>query len=481
MKKLLFSLFLATASLAVSTNASAAGKAKSKPNILFIFADDMCYELIREFGHTDIDTPNLDKLTRRGTTFTHAYNMGSWSGAVCIVSRTMLNTGRSMWRAQDIYKNLETEVGASRFWSVEMRDAGYQTFFTGKWHVRAKPEDVFDVATNVRAGMPKTVPSAYNRPLVGEKDTWSPYDKSHGGFWAGGKHWSEVVADDAVDFMDTAKKNEKPFFMYLAFNAVHDPRQVAKEYIDDYPLDRIKMPKSFQPEYPYKEEMKSGTRLRDEKLGPFPRTENSVKVHRQEYYALTTHMDEQIGRILKALKDTGQDENTYIFFTADHGLAVGHHGLFGKQNMYDHSLRVPFIAVGPGIGANKRLNAPIHLQDVMPTSLELAGIGKRDYVEFESLLPLLNGSKTKSHLDVIYGAYLDAQRAIVDDGYKLILYPAAKVARLYHLKRDPLETKDIAKRKKSGPIMKSLFAKLLKKQRQLGDKLDLTASFSHLN
>ena len=455
--------------------------ANSKPNILFIFADDMCYELIRELGHTDIDTPNLDKLTRQGTTFTHAYNMGSWSGAVCIVSRTMLNTGRSMWRVQDLYKNLKPEVQQHRFWSMEMRDAGYQTFFTGKWHVRANAEEVFDVAANVRGGMPKTVKSSYNRPLPDEPDVWSPYDKSLGGFWEGGKHWSEVVADDAVDFMNISKKNDKPFFMYLAFNAVHDPRQVAKEYIEEYPLDRIKMPKSFLPEYPYKEEMKSGSGLRDEKLGPFPRTEHSVKVHRQEYYALTTHMDEQIGRILKALKETGQDKNTYIFFTADHGLGVGHHGLFGKQNMYDHSLRVPFIAVGPGIAKNKRLNAPVHLQDVMPTSLELAGIGKRDYVEFESLMPLLSGKKKNSHLGSVYGAYLDAQRAIIDDGYKLILYPRAKVARLYHLAKDPLETKDIAKQKKSRRIMKTLYAKLLKHQKELDDKLDLNKTFAHLN
>lgn len=456
-------------------------EAAKKPNILFIFADDMCYELIREFGHTDIDTPNLDRLVKQGTTFTHAYNMGSWSGAVCVASRTMLNTGRYIWNANAIYKDTRKEAEAGRMWSQYMGGAGYQTFMTGKWHVRADTSKIFDVTANVRGGMPKSVPSAYDRPFKGQPDDWSPYDKSVGGFWEGGKHWSEVVADDALDFMNTSKKNDKPFFMYLAFNAVHDPRQVAKEYIDDYPLDRIKVPETFLPEYPYKDAIKNPKTLRDEKLGPFPRTHYAVKVHRQEYYALTTHMDEQIGRILKALKETGQDENTYIFFTADHGLAVGHHGLFGKQNMYDHSLRVPFIAVGPGIKKGRKTTAPIYLQDVMPTSLELAGVKKPKQVEFDSLMPMLTGKKKRSHLKSVYGAYLDAQRAIIDDGYKLMLYPAAKVARLYHLKKDPWEKKDLAGAAESKPIMKNLFAKFLKQQKALGDKLDIKTAFPELN
>lgn len=476
MKNILL-LFAAALMLAGSPSAAAA----KKPNILFIFADDMCYELIRELGHTDIDTPNLDRLVRQGTTFTHAYNMGSWSGAVCVASRTMLNTGRYIWNANVIYKNTAKEAENGRMWSQYMSGAGYQTFMTGKWHVRADTGKIFDVSQNVRGGMPKAVPSTYNRPLKGKSDVWSPYDKSLGGFWEGGKHWSEVVADDAVEFMNISKKSDKPFFMYLAFNAVHDPRQVAKKYIDDYPLDRIKVPKSFLPEYPYKDEIKNPKTLRDEKLGPFPRTHHAVKVHRQEYYALTTHMDEQIGRILKALKETGQDENTYIFFTADHGLAVGHHGLFGKQNMYDHSLRVPFIAVGPGIKGGRKTAAPIYLQDVMPTSLELAGVEKPQQVEFHSLMPMLHGKQKRSHLKSVYGAYLDAQRAIIDDGYKLMLYPRAKVVRLYHLKKDPLELKDLAGKGDSKPVMKNLFAKFLKQQKVLGDTLEIESVFPDLN
>jgi hypothetical protein len=108
-----------------------------------------------------------------------------------------------------------------------------------------------------------------------------------------------------------------------------------------YPLERIKLPENMLPEYPHAAAI-CGKRLRDERLCPYPRTEYSVKVNHQEYFALNTHMDDQIGRILKALKETGQADSTYIVFTAAHGLACGHHGLLGKQNMYDHSVRVPF-------------------------------------------------------------------------------------------------------------------------------------------
>ncbi|NJN05568.1 MAG: sulfatase-like hydrolase/transferase [Rhodobacteraceae bacterium] len=325
-----------------------------RPNVLFLLTDDQRPDTIAALGNRHIKTPALDQLVRRGTTFTRAYNMGSWSGAVCVASRTMLITGRSVWNANSIYNATDKERQAGVLWPQLMAEAGYRTYFTGKWHIKTDAEKCFDVARHVRPGMPKDTPNSYNRPPATGEDTWSPYDTSLGGFWEGGKHWSEVVADDAVDYLGDAKQAGKPFFMYIAFNAPHDPRQAPKEYVDRYPLDRIAVPKNFIPQYPHMEEIGSGTKLRDEKLGPFPRTEHAVKVHRQEYYALITHLDAQIGRILDTLDQSGQADSTWIFFTADHGLAVGHHGLFGKQNMYDHSVRVPFIVAGPGVAKNKR-------------------------------------------------------------------------------------------------------------------------------
>lgn len=454
-------------------------KAAEQPNILFLFADDQCFETIRALEHTDIETPNLDRLVHSGTTFTHAYNMGSWSGAVCVASRCMLNTGRFIWNAQEVFTTVENEREAGRFWSEHMRQAGYRTYFSGKWHVRADAEKAFDVARNIRGGMPNQTPEGYNRPLPDQADPWSPSDPKFEGFWKGGKHWSEVLGDDGVDYLKTASKEEgKPFFMYLAFNAPHDPRQAPQADVDRYPLDRIQVPSNYLSEYPFKDAIGCGPGLRDEKLGPFPRTEHAVKVHRQEYYAIITHMDRQIGRILDALDASGQREQTYIFFTADHGLALGHHGLFGKQNLYDHSVRVPFVAVGPGIEANRKIQAPIYLQDVMPTTLELAGIRHPDHVDFHSLMPLLRGETSASAYGAVYGAYLALQRSITMEDYKLILYPAARKARLYHLSEDPLEMHDLADGATQRPRMRRLFHQLLSLQQTLGDDLRLEDTFS---
>lgn len=456
---------------------AAAADASARPNILFLFADDQCYETIRAFGRTDIETPNLDRLAQRGTTFTRAYNMGSWSGAVCVASRTMLVTGRSVWNAEAVYKTTDGERRAGVLWPQLMKRAGYRTYFTGKWHIQTDAAKCFDVARHIRAGMPTTVPAAYNRPLAGAADAWSPFDESLGGFWEGGKHWSAVAADDAVDYLHAAKDDAHPFFMYVAFNAPHDPRQSPQEYVDKYPPNRIAVPENFLPEYPYKDAIGCSHKLRDENLAPMPRTAHAVQVHRGEYYALITHLDGQIGRILDALEATGQAENTWIFYTADHGLAVGHHGLFGKQNMYDHSVRVPLIVAGPGVAANRRLDAAAYLQDVMATSLELAQAQRPPHVFFHSLLPLLNGERRASYYDSVYGAYLDLQRAITHDGWKLIAYPKAGVLRLYHLTADPLEMHDLADDPQLAERKAELFRRLVALQQELDDELDLRAAF----
>jgi arylsulfatase A-like enzyme len=215
-------------------------------------------------------------------------------------------------------------VDRGEMWGQLMQKAGYETYMTGKWHVKTNAEKLFNHVVHVRPGMPKDnwnqqvfneiremensenpdfnkiMPVGYNRPLDPSDESWNPWDKQLGGFWEGGKHWSEVLGDDAVAFIDSAKNKEEPFFMYLAFNAPHDPRQSPKEYVDMYPIENISVPESYMPEYPYKDSIGCGPSLRDEALAPFPRTEYAVKVHRQEYYAIISHMDDQIGRILDA-------------------------------------------------------------------------------------------------------------------------------------------------------------------------------------
>lgn len=439
------------------------------PNVLFVFADDQAFHTIAALGNDEIQTPHLDRLVRRGLTFTHAYNQGAWGGAVCVASRTMLVTGRYLWHARRDYDQTDAKYREKNLlWPQLLAQGGYRTYFTGKWHIRANAEKAFDVARHVRPGMPNQTKQGYNRPLPNQTDVWQPWDKSRGGFWKGGRHWSEIVADDAVDYLHDAKTDAAPFFMYVAFNAPHDPRQSPQEFVERYPADQIRIPESFAPLYPFDI---GSNRIRDEQLGPFPRTEHAVQVHRSEYYAIITHMDQQIGRIMEALEATGKADDTVICFTADHGLAVGHHGLMGKQNMYDHSIRVPFVVAGPGIPSNAKRHDPIYLQDFMPTSLELAGLDVPPHVEFQSCLPWQRAEES-SHAP-IYGAYTDTQRMICDQGYKLVLYPKIHKMLLFNLTDDPEEMYDLSELPEQRLRIVRMLHQFAKLQGATGDKLEM--------
>ena len=454
---------------------------EKKPNIIFLFSDDQSFKAVHALGNDEIITPTMDKLAEEGITFTHAYNMGGWNGAVCVASRAMLISGRSIWRAQQISDLYSKNEDIDKTWPKLMQTAGYDTYMTGKWHVNAKPKDIFNHVGHVLRGMPWDTPEGYNRPQDVNDTLWQPWKKEFGGYWKGGKHWSELVKEDAVSFIDSAALKEDPFFMYIAFNAPHDPRQSPKEYVDMYPLSGISIPESFMPEYPYAETMGAGQNLRDEKLAPFPRTEYSVKVNRQEYYAITSHLDDQIKDILDALEKKGLKENTYIFFTSDHGLAIGEHGLMGKQNMYDHSMRVPLMIVGPDIPEGKKIGADVYLQDVMATALEIAEVQKPAYIEFNSLMDLTRGNRVKSKYDAIYGTYeKGSQRMIRKDNYKLIVYPKSQKLLLFDLENDPLELNDIASDPANMEKIKTLFDDLIQLQEDMGDQLDLRSIYKNI-
>lgn len=470
----------------------------TKPNIVFIFADDLTYTAINALGNTEIYTPNLDRLVNAGTTFSHAYNMGAWNGAVCVASRAMMISGRSVWNANRFRQKWLQGEGIGQTWGNLMEGAGYDTYMTGKWHVDARADSVFENVVHIRPGMPrdawkndemvenlkriegknipasKFMPVGYNRPINEVDSSWSASDRKFGGYWEGGKHWSEVLKDDALEFISNTKKSNKPFFMYLAFNAPHDPRQAPQEYLDKYPLDNISIPISWMPEYPFKDGIGNGPGLRDEALAPFPRTEYATKKHIQEYYALITHLDDQIGAILDGLEESGQMENTYVIFTADHGLAIGRHGLLGKQSQFDHSIRAPFMIMGPDIPRGKINPSDIYLQDAMATSLELAGVQKPGYLYFNSVMDLVKNVRDKSYYNGIYGAYINYQRMIRKDGFKLIVYPELDKVLLFDMEQDPEEMNDLSEVEGYKTKVNDLFQDLISLQKELKDTLNIS-------
>jgi arylsulfatase A-like enzyme len=261
--------------------------------------------------------------------------------------------------------------------------------------------------------------------------------------------------------------------MYIAFNAPHDPRQSPKRFIDMYPLDKIRIPANFMKENPWKDGMGCPKTLRDERLAPFPRTTFAVKVHRQEYYAAITYLDEQIGRIINALKKSGKYNDTYIIFTADQGLAVGHHGLMGKQNMFEHSMRVPLFISGPGIPKDKVIDVPVYMQDIMPTVLALAGTEIPKWVEFHNLLPLITKQKKDGYYNEIYGKYIGFQRMIIKDEFKLIAYPQIHKFLLFNIKKDPDEINNLAENPEYASVVQKMKHELENLMKKMNDTMNL--------
>ena len=333
---------------------------------------------------------------------------------------------------------------------------------------------------------------AYNRESSDSK--WKPWDKSFTGHWTprvkdiiydeSGKkkigssytvneHTSELYADKAINYLMTdVKKLKKPFFMYVAFNAPHDPRQSPKEFVDLYPPESIKIPENFLKEHPFDQ---GDHKIRDEKLAPFPRTKEAVQLHRSEYYAIITHFDKELGRILEALDASGKADNTYVILSSDHGLAVGQHGLMGKQNQYDHSIRMPLIIRGPKLEKGKKIDNKVYLQSMFATTCELASIKIPETVEFKSIKDLFDTDKDGGE-EYIFGSYKHYQRMIRSDKYKLIVYPQVKRIQLFDMINDPNEISNLAKDKKYQKIKAELFKKLTEKQKELGDYLILDPS-----
>jgi len=446
-----------------------------KPNILFFFTDDQRFDTIRALGYDQVSTPNIDRLVARGASFVNAYIMGGSCGAVCMPSRAMLMTGRTLYRLQGQGQGIPEDhvlLGEA------LQQAGYATFGTGKWHngpaAYARSftagDEIFFGGMEDHWNVPAcrfdpTGQYDLEQPVV--KDAWYSNEVTYRrcDHIRPGKHSSELFAEAAIDFLD-GYNAEQPFFMYLSFMAPHDPRTMPREFLEMYDPDEIELPPNCYPEHPFDN---GELRVRDEKLAPWPRTPQEIRRHTAEYYAMISHLDAQIGRVLEALERTGQTNNTIIILAGDNGLAIGRHGLMGKQNMYDHSLHVPLLISGPGIPAGKQSDAYCYLLDIYPTLCDLVGVPIPDTVEGKSLVPAMEGSD--SIRDTLLFAYRDVQRAVQDREYKLIEYvvEGKRTTQLFDLQADPSEINDLSQEPSLAGHIGELRQELRRWQTELDD------------
>lgn len=422
----LLTLLVCTVLCGVAAAQPAPGE-KPQPNVLFVFTDDQRFDTIRALGNTEIHTRTLDALVKRGFTFTNAYCQGSMIPAVCAPSRTMLLTGKSLFRIPQ--PNAKKYAGPTL--GGVFRKAGYATLCV------SKPGNSFQTA---------------------HRDFETVVHLPHQG-----APTSRKSADAVLTFLEKHPAG-KPYFIYLAPAMPHDPRTAEEEFHKLYDPAKITLSKNFLPEHSFDN---GELLIRDEKLAPFPRTEAEMRRHLADYYACITGLDHHIGRVIASITQRGELENTIIVFTSDQGLAVGgRHGLMGKQNLYEH-VKPPLVVAGPGI-PHGQSPALAYLFDLFPTVCDLTGVPTPKACEGRSLAPVMRGEmpRVREHL---FAAYKNVQRMVRDDRWKLLWYPKIDRVQLFDLQTDPDELHDLSAKPEYADRLKAMRALMAQQQTNWAD------------
>ncbi|MEQ8551167.1 MAG: sulfatase-like hydrolase/transferase [Cyclobacteriaceae bacterium] len=413
-------------------------EASRRPNFLFVLVDDQSpFDLQVYDAQSILETPAIDRIAREGMVFESARHMGAMLGAVCTPSRHMIMSGRTLWNLPSIGKAFHNPDSPD---SLELQTigavfnrAGYQTMRTCK-------------KGNSYA--------AANAQFTVVKDA-----SKRGGTEESGSAWHGKQVLDYLDDREN-KKITDPFFIYFGFSHPHDPRNGTPELLAKYgavnhtdtsslPLANAKQPplqENYLLEHPF---FHGHPELRDEERvsGVWKRRdERTVRNELGREYACSENIDIQLDKVLQKLEAMGELENTYIIYTSDHGIAIGRHGLMGKQNLYEHTWRVPFIVKGPGIESDKRVEGNIYLLDVLPTVCDLAGIEIPETVQGISFKPVLMGEQ-ETVREVQYGVYCGGtkpgMRSVRKGDWKLIKYDmmdgAVRETQLFNLAENPHE------------------------------------------
>lgn len=422
---------------ALAHQTAAAETKAARRNILFIITDDQSPLDLKIYNSSSqLQTPNIDRIAREGMVFDEAYHMGAFVSAVCTPSRHMIKCGRTLWHlpiapeaSQYCPSNLEQVTTAAVFNRGE-----YDTMRTGK------PGNSYEAA---------------NRLFTVRKDS-----AGRSGVAPEGSAWH---ADRVLEYLEqrAASTDRDPFLIYCGFSHPHDPRNGTPELLAKYgatnhddpntlPASNPKqppLPMNYLPAHPFNTTLLPDQRDETKVSGVWKnRDEGTIRNERGRYFACCENIDIQIGRVLQKLESMGELDNTYVFYTSDHGIAIGRHGLQGKQNLYQHSWRVPFLVKGPGIKPGSRVPGNIYLLDCLATLCDIAGISPPQTSEGISFKPILSGQR-ESIRDVLYGVHCGGtkpgMRCVKKGDWKLIKYDGDRGAvhqtQLFNLAENPDE------------------------------------------
>lgn len=406
---------------------------KRLPNILFIIADDQRNDTVAAWGNPIISTPHLDSLANSGFSFRHCRTMGSHNtGAVCIPSRAMVHTGRYLFRVPN-------NIGPHTTLGQHLQSHGYSSFGCGKWHNEPKSfAKSFNAGSHIFFGGMNF--NQYKLHYQDFNPTGEyPTDRTK----LATDFSTKFYTDSAVDFLQK-QTGDNPFFCYLAFTSPHDPRTAPAPFDRMYDPQKMPLPKNWMPQPPFDN---GDMDERDEHLAPMPRTQEDTKKQLCDYYGMISSQDHAVGRCLDALRKSGQFDNTLIIYTGDHGLCIGSHGYFGKQNVYEEAVAVPCILSGPNIPHGQSY-ALSYGADLFPTICQYLDIEVPTSVDGQSLTPIITGQKQKVR-DSAYNAFFhkkDTQETLRDDRWKLMRchIHGQEITQLFDLENDPGEIHDLS-------------------------------------
>jgi arylsulfatase A-like enzyme len=476
----LASRLLRAASLSIPLFLLGTAAAASRPNILFIFTDDHSYKTLSCYPEAlpGVKTPAMDALASRGIRFTHAY-MGAW----CMPSRATMLTGRhphgvESMRMAGPYPGSEYDPEKTPFWPAVFRQKGYTTAHIGKWHTGTDAgfgrDWDYQIVWN-RPKNPKNAGNYYKDQIM----AFNGVEKTVDGYS------TDNYTDWACDYIRGSNREAgKPWYLWLCYGAIHGPTTPADRHKGLHKKDPVKVPEDIFPPRPgkpaYLNETQSWSRGPDgapvagksgESFGDD--TGKKAKTYTDYIHQVNdcvTALDEGIGRVLEALKESGQLENTLVVLTADQGFAMGEHGFRTKLAPYDANYRSPLIVSMPGtLPEAKTCAKPVNGADLVATFCAFAGIELPWAVHGRDLTPLLKDPEgaawphpcfyefTGAHYgsDVTRVLQDDPSQAVyhsvpwyaaLNDGhYKYIRYlTPGQNEELYDLKADPEELLNLA-------------------------------------
>lgn len=437
-------------------------KPETRPNIVFIITDQQRFDTIAELGYDWVDTPNLDRLVREGTTFTRTYV----TAPSCSPSRASLFTG--------VYPHslgvLRNEELWRHSWVESLAAAGYHCVNVGKMHTypwetplgfdertvvenkdRDHPNvpffhDQWDKALFTR-GYRKPTRTVHReepsyRDRLGAFEWELPEDLHSDNFVAGHARW----------WLDTYPGDE-PFFLQVGFPGPHPPYDPVPRHLEAYRDRNVPLPVRSQADIDAQPDALKDLRRQhlevdhDSVVHLENPTDEQSRRQRRHYLANITQIDEQIGLLLDALEQRGVLEDTVIVFTSDHGDCLGDHGHSQKWTMYEASVRVPAIVWGPGrVIAGRRIEALTSMMDLGPTVLELAGVTPPPWMEATSLLPALAGQEWLGRAQVFSEHARDLlltgtelMTMVRDERWKYVEFIDSDQGQLFDLIADPRE------------------------------------------